>query len=105
MTPRQTATALFLALSCALWAPAIVAGPGAQPTAPQAAPAAPAATGVTIVPDRFLRRWDPVTIFFGHDLGPAKGGPEDAAARLVTMTPAHPGAFRWLDARTLQFKP
>ncbi len=63
------------------------------------------ATGTVVVPDRFLRRWDPVTVFFARDVGPAGGGPEDHPERLVTVSPAHPGAFTWLDARTLQFRP
>lgn len=63
------------------------------------------ATGTVIIPDHFLRRWDPVTIFFARDIGPAKGGPEDQPQRLVSMSPGHPGAFTWLDARTLQFRP
>jgi alpha-2-macroglobulin len=71
---------------------------------PQASrPAAPG--GTIVVPDRFLRRWDPVTLFFDSDKGPAHGGPEDHPERLVVMTPQHPGAFQWLDARTLQFRP
>ncbi len=37
--------------------------------------------------------------------GPARGGPEDHPERLLTLSPAHPGAYRWLDARTLQFRP
>lgn len=63
------------------------------------------ADGALMVPDRFLRTWDPVTVFFDHDTGPAAGGPEDAPERLVTMQPAQPGAWTWLDARTLQFRP
>ena len=63
------------------------------------------ATGTVVVPDRFLRRWDPVTVFFARDVGPAKGGPEDRPERFVTTNPPHPGAFTWLDARTLQFRP
>ena len=59
----------------------------------------------TVVPDQFLRRWDPVTIFFAAPTGPAAGGPEDAPARYVQLEPAQPGAFTWLDARTLQFRP
>src|SRR5205823_5931315 len=50
-------------------------------------------------------RWDPVTVFFARDVGPAKGGPEDHPERLLTLSPPHPGAFTWLDARTLQFRP
>ncbi|HVT57480.1 MAG TPA: MG2 domain-containing protein [Thermoanaerobaculia bacterium] len=64
--------------------------------------------GTIVVPDHFLRRWDPVTIFFdprGNIAGPAQGGPEDGPARWVRMAPDHPGAFRWLDAHTLQFAP
>lgn len=58
-----------------------------------------------VVPDRLLRRWDPVTVFFSADTGPKAGGPEDDAGRFVTIDPAQPGAYRWLDARTLQFRP
>ncbi len=88
-------------------------GPTASPAHAQAkatayAPllARPAgAAGTVVVPDRFLRRWDPVTVFFARDAGPAGGGPEDHPERLVTLSPAHPGAFTWIDARTLQFRP
>lgn len=63
------------------------------------------ADGASVVPDRFLRRWDPVTVLFDSDQGPAQGGPEDAPERLVRMTPAIPGAWQWLGARALQFRP
>ena len=69
-------------------------------------PARPAsATGTAVIPDRFLRRWDPLTIFFVRDAGPPTPGPEDRPERLVTLTPSHPGAWRWIDGRTLQFRP
>ena len=59
-------TALTLALTLALSHSNAVAQP------PSATPKRPAgATGTVIVPDHFLRRWDPVTIFFDRDLGPA----------------------------------
>jgi uncharacterized protein YfaS (alpha-2-macroglobulin family) len=61
--------------------------------------------GATIVPEKFLRRWDPITIFFDRAVGPANGGAEHAPDKFVTVTPAHPGAFTWLNARTLQFRP
>ena len=63
------------------------------------------ADGARLVPDRFLRRWDPVTVLFDRDAGPAAGGPEDAPDRLVTLTPPKPGAWTWLGPRTLQFRP
>ncbi|MEO8277033.1 MAG: alpha-2-macroglobulin family protein, partial [Thermoanaerobaculia bacterium] len=76
----------------------------APPAHAQPAPASrPGAT--TVVPDQFLRRWDPLTIFFAQATGPEKGGVEDAPQRYVTLEPTQPGAFQWLDARTLQFRP
>ncbi|MCB9741529.1 MAG: alpha-2-macroglobulin [Alphaproteobacteria bacterium] len=63
------------------------------------------AVGTVVVPDRFVRQWDPVTVFFAAPAGPVSGGPEDDPDRFATMSPAHPGAWRWLDARTLQFRP
>jgi len=80
-------------------------GPGAKPAHPAGAPGQPRRGRPVVVPDHFLRRWDPVTVFFDRDLGPARGGPEDDPGRWVKVTPRHPGAFRWLDARTLQFTP
>ncbi len=63
------------------------------------------ADGARIVPEKFLRSWDPVTLFFDRDVGPANGGPEDAPERLVTMRPATAGAWQWLGPRALQFRP
>lgn len=63
------------------------------------------ADGALLVPDRFLRAWDPITVFFDADAGPAAGGPEDAPERLARLDPPMPGAWTWLDARTLQFRP
>src|SRR3954452_13694114 len=63
------------------------------------------ADGAKIVPERFLRSWDPVTLFFDRDRGPQAGGPEDAPERFVTMKPAVPGAWQWLGPRALQFRP
>jgi hypothetical protein len=92
-------------------APAIASPAAASPASAAAGPAAAGTprpgrrSGTVVVPDHFLRRWDPVTVFFDHDLGPAGGGPEDDPGRWVKVSPHHPGAFRWLDARTLQFTP
>ncbi|MBW8874214.1 MAG: alpha-2-macroglobulin [Acidobacteria bacterium] len=76
--------------------------------ASQTGAAAPKRSGPVVVPDRFLRRWDPVTVFFNQDPRGEKAGkpgPEDHPERFVRMAPAHPGAWTWVDARTLQFKP
>jgi uncharacterized protein YfaS (alpha-2-macroglobulin family) len=97
MSPRVASIVLSLALGA-------VAGPAAsQSSAPAHRPAG--RTGTIVVPDRYLRPWDPITIFFDHDAGPARGGPEDKPERLVKLSPQQPGAFTWLDARTLQFRP
>jgi uncharacterized protein YfaS (alpha-2-macroglobulin family) len=95
---RPWTAALALATLAALAAahPATAAAPGARPAA---------AAGTVIVPDAFLRSWDPVTVFFAKDAGPPAGGPEDRPERVVTLSPDHPGAWTWLDARTLQFRP
>lgn len=61
--------------------------------------------GASVIPDKFLRRWDPVTFFFGAATGPERGGAESHPERFVTMSPAHPGAYTWLNAKTLQFRP
>jgi hypothetical protein len=61
--------------------------------------------GAVVVPDKFLRRWDPITFFFDKDTGPAAGGAEDHPEKYVSIAPDHPGAATWLNARTLQFRP
>jgi hypothetical protein len=61
--------------------------------------------GAVVVPDHYLRAYDPLTFFFDADIGPAAGGPEDDAKRHVQIAPERPGAYRWLNARTLQLRP
>lgn len=82
---------------------AVVAPPAPRPAVAAARPAA--AAGTVVVPDRFLRSWDPLTVFFARETGPPTAGPEDHPERFVSLTPDHPGAWDWLDARTLQFRP
>ncbi|MFT4976825.1 MAG: hypothetical protein ACI8S6_002730, partial [Myxococcota bacterium] len=61
-------------------------------------------TGAVIVPSGHLRRWDPVTVFFPRKVVDS-AGPEDHPERFLGAFPDHPGAFIWLDERTLQFRP
>jgi len=63
------------------------------------------ADGARVAPDRFLRAYDPVTVFFSSDAGPKDGGPEDAPQKYVMMTPQPAGQWRWLGPRALQFRP
>lgn len=58
-----------------------------------------------LLPERFLREYDPVTAFFAQDRGPRDGGPGDDASALLSISPAQEGEYRWLDAKTLQFLP
>ncbi len=63
------------------------------------------ADGAHVLPDRFLRHWDALTFLFDQPTGPAAGGPEDAPGRYVTLDPPKPGAWTWLGAQSLQFRP
>lgn len=64
-----------------------------------------AITEPQIVPDQFLREYDPITIFLVKAQGPQEGGPVDLPVDWFSMTPHHPGTLKWLDAKTLQFFP
>ena len=57
-----------------------------------------------VLPERFLRGFDPVTVTFTGDVG-AGPGPADDASTLATLKPAWPGAWSFADKRTLQFRP
>ncbi|MBN1879051.1 hypothetical protein JW823_02980 [bacterium] len=61
--------------------------------------------GDTIIPDRWLRTWDPITIFFSDAMGPVEISPENEPDKFASIEPFHPGSWRWLNAKTLQFKP
>ncbi len=63
------------------------------------------ADGARVVPDHFLRRWDPVTLLFPAATGPAQGGPEDQPERYATLSPPKPGTWTWLTPTALQFRP
>lgn len=60
---------------------------------------------VTVVPDTMLRGYDPITVFFPSKQGPENGGPLDQPGELLRLQPLHPGEYRWVDGRTLQFLP
>lgn len=59
----------------------------------------------TIVPDQWLQGWDPVTVFFKSTRGPVDPKFATNPTDFVSMVPAHPGGWRWLNSRTLQFVP
>ena len=61
--------------------------------------------GMTVVPEIFLRGYDPVTVFFPEESKPKADAPADDPGKLLQIEPDHPGEYRWLDAKTLQFLP
>jgi alpha-2-macroglobulin len=65
----------------------------------------PAVKTIVILPERLLREYDPVTIFYPQSRGPKDGGPEDHPEKYVRSSFDQPGEFRWIDDRTLQFRP
>ena len=68
--------ALLTAASLALFAP----GPRAEPQSPSINfDRVQRADGARVVPEKFLRDWDPVTIFFDSDAGPQKRRPRRRA--------------------------
>jgi uncharacterized protein YfaS (alpha-2-macroglobulin family) len=97
-------SALYAAIGLALTS-ALPATADMAPLVPPQLDRLQRADGAHVVPDRFLRRWDPVTILFDEPTGPEAGGPEDMPDRLVTLSPPKPGSWIWLSAKTLQFRP
>ena len=57
-----------------------------------------------ILPEQFLRGFDPVTVYFPDNEGPGKR-PADDGAKLLKITPSWPGQYFWADKKTLQFRP
>ena len=103
---REVVRALALAMTIVLPAAASAQNLAAeQPRPPVQLDRLQRADGASVVPEKFLRRWDPITVFFAANTGPASGGPEDDPGRVVKMSPAAAGSWQWLNARTLQFRP
>ncbi len=64
-----------------------------------------AAKGPEILPENYLRGYDPVTILFSDPIGPEAGGPLDSPGEFLRVNPEVKGEFRFVDARTIQFRP
>lgn len=60
--------------------------------------------GLKILPEDFLRGYDPVTVYFPDDVVASKANADDGPKRMK-MVPEWPGAYVWVDKRTLQFRP
>ena len=59
----------------------------------------------SVLPKTFLRQYDPITVTFTQPIGPQKAGAEDNGERYFTIRPQQTGAYKWLDSRTLEFRP
>jgi hypothetical protein len=92
--PRATALLLLLAVFPA----------AAQDYRPADESQRPEGGSVRILPEQFLRGFDPVTVYFSDNEGPGKR-PADDGAKLLKITPAWPGQYFWADRKTLQFRP
>ena len=60
---------------------------------------------VTVVPEIFLRGYDPVTVFLPKTSGQHAGESAEYPGAVLQIEPDHPGEYRWLDTRTQQFLP
>ena len=58
-----------------------------------------------VIPQQLVRIWDPITIFFTRDVRPVEGEVASLPEDLVKIRPHISGAYEWIDARTLQFRP
>jgi hypothetical protein len=93
-----------LLLAALLWPLLFWAGTSAQPYRPADVGQRPAGDGVKLLPESFLRGYDPVTAYFpSPQVGP-KANADDGPQRLKVV-PDWPGAWVWVDQRTLQFRP
>ncbi|HEY1087641.1 MAG TPA: Ig-like domain-containing protein, partial [Archangium sp.] len=64
----------------------------------------PSAGGTNLLPEQFLRGFDPITAYFPSDQVGDRANADDGAKRLK-LSPDWPGAWVWVDKKTLQFRP
>lgn len=93
MTPRVAVLPLFCALLV-----------HAQPYRPADLGQRPQGGDAKVLPESFLRGFDPITVYFGSDQVADRATADDGPKRLK-LTPEWPGAWTWVDRRTLQFRP
>ncbi|MGK0289399.1 MAG: hypothetical protein ACI86H_000843 [bacterium] len=58
-----------------------------------------------VIPESFLRGYDPITIFFKKNIGKSRVGSEAKPERFLQIRPKTQGEYRWVDPYTLQFLP
>lgn len=77
---------------------------GAQDYRPADSGQRPETDETIILPEKFLRGYDPVTVYYQDNRGPGRG-PADDGRRRLKIEPDWPGGWFWLDRKTLQFRP
>jgi hypothetical protein len=50
-----------------------------------------------ILPAKFLREYDPITVLFDRDMHPEGSGPLDKPEGIMSIKPMHPGEYRGLE--------
>ncbi|MBD3315306.1 MAG: hypothetical protein GF344_05930, partial [Chitinivibrionales bacterium] len=60
---------------------------------------------VAILPQTFLREYDPVTVFFKKNQVDTAVAVEDSPSGYMKIEPRHPGEYIWIDTKTLEFRP
>jgi hypothetical protein len=93
ISPRSV-VALSLALSTVALAQYVPADQGQRP----------ADSSTRILPESFLRGYDPITVYFPSDQVADRAAADDGAMRMK-LAPEWPGSYQWVDRRTLQFRP
>ncbi len=58
----------------------------------------------SVLPEQFLRGFDPITVYFPSDQVGPNANADDGHKRLK-IAPEWPGAWVWVDRKTLQFRP
>lgn len=71
----------------------------------QTAPLTVAGKETRVIPDRFLREYDPITIFLSENHRLPVGVPVDTPPAWLRLEPKHPGRWSVIDRTTLQFTP
>ena len=61
--------------------------------------------GLSILPEKFLREYDPITIFFEKSATTGAPRSEDNPQKYIQTNFKFAGEFRWIDNKTLQFRP
>lgn len=58
-----------------------------------------------VLPQSYLRRFDPITVIFNKAIGPKTSQIAKNGQDLLRIRPFRPGVYRWLDSKTLEFRP